>query len=91
MSESHSVLVLRDLSFALAEQIKLRVCVCFSVCFTFRLYPLTVAHQTVLEIRSAADDGVTADHTALDVTPGTHTHTHVNTTLTEHRQSSFFS
>ena len=76
MSESHSVLVLHDLSLAPAEQIKRRVFVCFSVCFTFRLYPLTVAHQTVLEIRSTADDGVTADHTALDVTPGTHTHTH---------------
>lgn len=37
---------------------------------------LSVSHQTVFEVRSSADDSVTADHTALDVTSGNHTHTH---------------
>lgn len=43
---------------------------------TLCLNPLSVSHQTVLKVGSSADDGVTADHTALDVTSGNNTHKH---------------
>lgn len=35
--------------------------------------PLSVSHQTVFEVCSSPDDSITADHTALDITPGKHT------------------
>lgn len=31
--------------------------------------PLSISHQTVLEVCSSADDSITADHTALNVAP----------------------
>lgn len=50
------------------------VCVYMLVDLTLCFDPLSVSHQAVFEVRSSADDGVTADHTALDVTPGNHKH-----------------
>lgn len=43
-----------------------------SLTFCFDL--LSVAHQTVFEVCSSADDSVTADHAAVDVTPANHAH-----------------
>lgn len=45
---------------------------------------LSVSHQTVLEVCSSADDSITADHTALDVTPGNYTHTNTHTNDINH-------
>lgn len=54
------------------------MCVFMPVDLTLWFDLLSVSHQTVFEVCSSADDGITADHTALDVTPGNHTHTHTH-------------
>ena len=40
------------------------------VSLTFSFDPLSISHQTVFKVSSSANNSITADYTALDVTSG---------------------
>lgn len=51
------------------------MCVFISVPLTFWFDVLSISHQTVFEVCSSANNSITADHAALDITPENNTHT----------------
>lgn len=51
------------------------MCAFISVPLTFWFDVLSISHQTIFEVCSSANNSITADHAALDITPENNTHT----------------